>query len=282
KGDEDKISTAIARLLDEDPTLVYENNAETKQLTLSGVSDIHLDVVKSKMKNRYGTKVEFVEPKIAYRETIKKSVQAEGKHKKQSGGHGQYGHVKIEFAPGEEEGLTFSESIFGGSVPKNFHPAVEKGLLEAMEKGVLAGFPVVGLKANLYDGSYHDVDSSEMAFKLAAHLAYKEGLKNANPVILEPLGKLTVTAPDYLMGDVIGDLTKRRGKVLGTDQAENKKGYSIIEAEVPKSEMSNYSIQLRAVTQGRATFTYEVQRYGEVPSNIAQKIIDEHKGDVAE
>ncbi len=282
KGDEDKISQGIAKLLEEDLSLNYVNNAETKQMIISGLGDVHLDVLSSKLKTRFGTSVKLSEEKIAYRETIKKSVQAEGKHKKQSGGHGQYGHVKIEFAPGEGDGLTFSESIFGGSVPKNFHPAVEKGLIEAMEKGVLAGFPVVGLKANLYDGSYHDVDSSEMAFKLAAHLAYKEGLKNASPVILEPLGKLTVTVPDYLMGDVIGDLTKRRGKVLGTDQSEEKKGVSIIEAEVPKSEMSTYSIQLRAITQGRATFTYEVQRYGEVPSNIAQKIIEEHKGDVAE
>ncbi len=280
KGDEDKISQGISKLLEEDLSLNYVNNAETKQMIISGLGDVHLDVLSSKLKTRFGTSVKLSEEKIPYRETIKKSVQAEGKHKKQSGGHGQYGHVKIEFGPGEEEGLTFTESIFGGSVPKNFHPAVEKGLLEAMEKGVLAGFPVVNLKANLYDGSYHDVDSSEMAFKLAAHLAYKEGLKNANPVILEPLGKLTVEIPDSLMGDVIGDLTKRRGKVLGTDQSENKKGVSIIEAEVPKSEMSNYAIQLRAITQGRATFEYQVERYAEVPSNIAQKIIAEHKADV--
>ncbi len=282
KGDEDKISQGITKLLEEDLTVAYQNNAETKQMLISGLGEIHLDVLCAKLKSRFGTSVKLSPEKIPYRETIKKTVQAEGKHKKQSGGHGQYGHVKIEFGPGEAEGLTFTESIFGGSVPKNFHPAVEKGLLEAMEKGVLAGFPVVNLKANLYDGSYHDVDSSEMAFKLAAHLAYKEGLKNANPVILEPLGKLVVTVPDSLMGDVIGDLTKRRGKVLGTDQSPDKKETSIIEAEVPKSEMANYSVQLRAITQGRATFEYTVERYAEVPANIAQKIIEEHKNDVAE
>ncbi len=282
KGDEDKISQGISKLLEEDLTVGYQNNAETKQILISGLGEIHLDVLTAKLKARFGTSVKLSPEKIPYRETIKKSVQAEGKHKKQSGGHGQYGHVKIEFAPGESSGLTFTESIFGGSVPKNFHPAVEKGLLEAMEKGVLAGFPVVNLKANLYDGSYHDVDSSEMAFKLAAHLAYKEGLRNANPVILEPLGKLVITVPDALMGDVIGDLTKRRGKVLGTDQSEEKKGVSIIEAEVPKSEMANYSVQLRAITQGRGTFEYSVERYAEVPSNIAQKIIEEHKADAAE
>ncbi len=280
KGDEDKISQGISKLLEEDLSLNYVNNAETKQMLISGLGEMHLDVLTAKLKARFGTSVKLSEEKIAYRETIKKSVQAEGKHKKQSGGHGQYGHVKIEFGPGEEEGLTFTESIFGGSVPKNFHPAVEKGLIEAMEKGVLAGFPVVNLKANLYDGSYHDVDSSEMAFKLAAHLAYKEGLKNANPVILEPLGKLVVTVPDNLMGDVIGDLTKRRGKVLGTDQSLEQKGTSIIEAEVPKSEMANYSLQLRAITQGRASFEFSVERYGEVPASIAQKIIAEHKADV--
>ncbi|MBE6701593.1 MAG: elongation factor G [Ruminococcaceae bacterium] len=282
KGDEDKISQGITKLLEEDLTVTYQNNAETKQMLISGLGEIHLDVLSAKLKTRFGTSVKLTPEKIAYRETIRKSVQAEGKHKKQSGGHGQYGHVKIEFSPGQEEGLTFTESIFGGSVPKNFHPAVEKGLLEAMEKGVLAGFPVVNLKANLYDGSYHDVDSSEMAFKLAAHLAYKEGLKNANPVILEPMGRLVVTVPDTLMGDVIGDLTKRRGKVLGTDQSTDKKDFSIIESEVPKSEMANYSVQLRALTQGRATFEYSIERYAEVPSNIAQKIIDEHKADVAE
>jgi elongation factor G len=280
KGDEDKISQGISKLLEEDLSLRYFNNAETKQMVISGLGDMHLDVLVSKLKTRFGTSVKLSEEKIAYRETIKKSVQAEGKHKKQSGGHGQYGHVKIEFAPGNEEGLTFTESIFGGSVPKNFHPAVEKGLIEAMQRGVLAGFPVVNLKANLYDGSYHDVDSSEMAFKMAAHLAFKEGLKNASPVLLEPVGNLVVYAPDYFMGDIIGDLTKRRGRVLGTSQDEKNHEITIIEAEAPKSEMSNYAIQLRAMTQGRGTFTFELSGYSEVPSNVAQKIIAEHKDDI--
>ncbi len=282
KGDEDKISQGISKLLEEDLSLRYVNNAETKQMVISGLGDMHLDVLVSKLKARFGASVKLSEEKIAYRETIKKSVQAEGKHKKQSGGHGQYGHVKIEFSPGEAEGLTFTESIFGGSVPKNFHPAVEKGLLESMQKGVLAGFPVVNLKANLYDGSYHDVDSSEMAFKLAANLAFKEGLKNAAPILLEPVGNLTVKVPVDYMGDIIGDLNKRRGMVLGTSQDEKDHNVSIIEAEVPKSEMVTYAIQLRAMTQGRGSFEFEFARYAEVPGSIAQKIIAEHKADIEE
>ena len=277
KGDEDKISLGINRLLEEDLTLKYENNPETKQILISGLGDIHLDVIVSKLKNRFGTSVMLTDPKIAYREAIKKKVQAEGKHKKQSGGHGQYGHVKIEFSPGEEEGLTFTESIFGGSVPKNFHPAVEKGLLESMRKGVLAGFPMISLKANLYDGSYHDVDSSEMSFKLAAGIAYREGLKNANPIILEPIGTLNVSIPESIVGDIIGDLNKRRGRVLGMSPDEHRKGYTIIEAEVPKAEMTDYTITLRSITQGRGRFDYDFTRYEEAPAQIAQKIIADAK-----
>ena len=274
KGDEDKISGGIARLLEEDRTLRYENNAETKQMLVYGLGEQHLDIVMAKLKTRFGVSVRTELPKIAYRETIKKKIDAEGKHKKQSGGHGQYGHVKITFEPSDTEGLTFTESIFGGSVPKNFHPAVEKGLSDCMQKGVLAGYPMMGLKANLFDGSYHDVDSSEMAFKMAASLAYKE-LKNASPALLEPVGSLTVTVPDDYMGDVIGDVSKRRGRILGTSQGE-KHGVSIIDAEVPQSEMTNYSITLRAMTQGRGSFTYAFVRYEEVPAPIAQKIIDEN------
>ena len=277
KGDEDKISSGIARLLEEDLTLKYENNAETKQLTISGMGDIHLDVVCAKLKTRFGTSVVLEEPIIPYRETIKKKVQAEGKHKKQSGGKGQYGHVRIEFAPGEAEGLTFTESVVGGAVPKGFFPAVEKGLLEAMEHGVLAGYPVVNLAANLYDGSYHDVDSSEMAFKLAASLAYKDGLAKANPIILEPVGELKVLIPDSMMGDVIGDLNKRRGRVLGMEASHDKKGYQTVSAEVPKSEMADYTIALRAISQGYGSFTYYFARYEEAPANVAQKIIEEAK-----
>lgn len=277
KGDEDKISSGISKLLEEDLTIKYENNAETKQLLLSGLGDIHLDVVAAKLKSRFGTSIATEVPIIPYRETIKKKVQAEGKHKKQSGGHGQYGHVRIEFSPGEAEGLTFTESVVGGAVPKGFFPAVEKGLEEAMVKGVLAGYPVVHLAANLYDGSYHDVDSSEMAFKLAASLAYKDGLARANPVILEPVGELRVLIPDSMMGDVIGDLNKRRGKVLGMEASHDKKGYQIISAEVPKSEMADYTIALRALSQGYGSFVYRQTGYDEAPSNVAQKIIEEAK-----
>ena len=282
KGDEDKISTAVARMLEEDPTLRYANNAETKQMLLYGLGDTHLDVVVSKLKSRYGASVELVEARVPYRETIKKRVQVEGKHKKQSGGSGQYGHVKITFSPGEAEGLTFTQSVVGGSVPKGFYPAVEKGLLEAMQKGVLAGFPVVNLAADLFDGSYHPVDSNEISFKLAAKLAYKEGLPKANPVILEPVGTLKVRVPDGLVGDVIGDLNKRRGRVLGMNPDEHAKGRTIVEAEVPMAEMANYTIALRALSQGRGVFDYEFTRYEEAPANVAQKIIEDAKKNAVE
>lgn len=282
KGDEDKISTAVARMLEEDPTLCYENNAETKQMLLYGLGDTHLDVVVSKLKSRYGANVELVEARVPYRETIKKRVQVEGKHKKQSGGSGQYGHVKITFSPGEAEGLTFTQSVVGGNVPKGFYPAVEKGLLEAMQKGVLAGFPVVNLAADLFDGSYHPVDSNEISFKLAAKLAYKEGLPKANPVILEPVGTLKVRVPDGLVGDVIGDLNKRRGRVLGMNPDEHAKGRTIVEAEVPMAEMANYTIALRALSQGRGVFDYEFTRYEEAPANVAQKIIEDAKKNAVE
>jgi len=278
KNDEDKISQGIARLIEEDSTLKYFNNAETKQMTISGMGDIHLDVVCSKLKARYGTAVELVEPKIAYRETIKKNVSVEGKHKKQSGGSGQYGHVKITFSPGEEEGLTFTQSVVGGNVPKNFYPAVEKGLQEAMQKGVLAGFPVVNLKADLFDGSYHPVDSNEISFKLAAKLAYKEGLAKANPVILEPVGCLACTVPTSNSGDIMGDVSKRRGRIMGMSES-TRKGYTVIEAEVPTSEMTYYAVQLRAMTQGRGTYTFEFVRYEEAPAEVAQKVIAEAKKD---
>lgn len=277
KGDEDKISTGITKLLEEDYTIKFENNTETKQLVVYGLGDIHLDVFTSKLKSRFNIGVDLSKPKIAYRETIKKTVQAEGKHKKQTGGHGQYGHVRITFGPGEAEGLTFTESVVGGAVPKGFFPAVEKGLLEAMQKGVLAGFPVVNLAANLYDGSYHDVDSSEMAFKIAASLAYKDGLPKANPVILEPVGELKVYVPDSLVGDVIGDLNKRRGRVLGMTAYERKKGYQLVEAEVPKAEMIDYPTVLRAMTQGKGWFTFKITRYEECPAVVAQKVIAEAK-----
>ncbi|MBQ7299121.1 MAG: elongation factor G [Clostridia bacterium] len=281
KGDEDKISSGIAKLLEEDRTLSYENNAETNQMCISGQGDIHLDVIVSKLKNRFGTSVELTKPKVAYRETIKKTVQVEGKHKKQSGGSGQYGHVKVTFSRGEEDGLTFTTSVVGGTVPKNFYPAVQKGLEEAMEKGVLAGFPVVGLKADLFDGSYHPVDSNEISFKLAAKLAYKEGLPKAGPVILEPIGKLCVYVPDSMIGDIIGGVSKSRGTVLGMTPTE-RKGEQMVEAEVPVSEMTDYPITLRAMTQGRGRFTFEFDRYEEAPAEVAPKIIEERKNEIDE
>ncbi len=275
KGDEGKISQGIAKLLEEDLTLRYENNAETKQMLVSGLGDMHLAVLVAKLKSRFGIGVTLAEPKIAYREKITKRVQVEGKHKKQSGGSGQYGHVKITFAPGDAEGLTFTESVVGGAVPKNFFPAVEKGLLESMQKGV-AGFPVIHLAADLFDGSYHDVDSNEISFKLAANLAYKECLKQAAPVLLEPVGDLVIVVPDSLVGDVMGDITKHRGNVMGMDPSE-RPGYTKIKAIAPKSELMDYPIVLRAMTQGRGSFSYDVTGYETVPANIAAKIIEKYK-----
>lgn len=283
KGEEDKLAQGIIKLLDEDKTLKFENNTETKQLLVSGLGDMQLDVVLARLKARNGVSAEYYPPKIAYRETIRKKVQQEGKHKKQSGGKGQFGRVMITFSPGEEDGLTFTTSVVGGAVPKNFFPAVEKGLLEAMHKGVLVGYPMVNLHADLYDGSYHEVDSDELSFKMAASIAYKEGLPKANPVLLEPVGNLKVTIPEAVTGAVMGDLnSKRRGSVLGMDPSEKKPGYTVIEAEVPKAEMADYTIALRAMTQGKGSFTYAVIRYDEVPGNIAQKIIADAKAHAEE
>jgi len=236
---------------------------------------MHIDVLCSKLKNKFGVDVVLSPARVPYREKIRKKVKVQGRHKKQTGGHGQYGDVWIEFEPqSESEELIFEEKIFGGSVPKNFHPAVEKGLREACQKGVLAGYPVVYLKATLVDGSYHEVDSSEMAFKTAAQLAYKAGLPQASPVILEPIGHLKVTVPDTYLGDIMSDLSKRRGNPLGMSVAD---GMQVVEAEVPMAEMSSYAIDLRSMTQGRGSFTFTFSRYEEVPPNIQQKIIDEAK-----
>ena len=277
KGDEDKISGGIARILEEDLTVNYVNNSETKQLVLSGLGDIHLDIIVAKLKSRFGASVTLSKPKLAYRETIKGKSDVEGKHKKQSGGSGQYGHVKIRFSPGEAEGLTFTESVFGGAVPKNFFPAVETGLRECMQKGILAGYPVVNLAAELYDGSYHDVDSNEISFKLAAAIAYREGLPKAKPVILEPVASLKICVPDNYVGDVMGDLPKRRGRVLGIEPIEDGRGTQAVIAEAPMGEMTDYVIALRAMTQGRGRFDMELARYEEVPGPIAEKIIAEAK-----
>ena len=274
--DESKISQSIAKMLEEDLTIRYENNAETKQMLVYGLGDMHLAVLSAKLKNRFGVSVNYDAPKVAYRERITKSVDVEGKHKKQNGGSGQYGHVKIRFAPGQDEGLTFTVSVVGGTVPKNFYPAVEKGLQDAMQKGV-AGFPMVQLAADLYDGSYHDVDSDEISFKTAASLAYKKCLEQAAPVLLEPVGDLDITVPDSLVGDVMGDLNKRRGAVMGMDPAEDKKGYTVVHAIAPKAELAEYPIALRAMTQGRGSFEYAVTGYDTVPGNIAAKIVDDYK-----
>lgn len=276
KGGEEKIALGLARLAEEDPTFQVVQNAETKQMVLSAMGDIHIDVLRSKLRSKFGADTVISDPIVPYREKIKKKVKVEGKHKKQSGGHGQYGHVWIEFEPNREgDDFVFEEKIFGGSVPKNFHPAVEKGLRDSIIHGVLAGYPVVGLKATLVDGSYHDVDSSEMAFKTAASLAYKAGLAQASPVIMEPIGTLKVYIPDSYMGDIIGDLNKRRGRVMGMNPGES--GQQIVEAEVPMAEMASYSIDLRSMTQSRGSFKLRFNRYEEAPANIQQKIIEETK-----
>ena len=270
KGDEGKISQSISKMAEEDYTIRFENDAETKQLLIYGLGDVHLSVLSARLKSRFGLNVRFDTPKVAYREKITKSVDVEGKHKKQNGGSGQYGHVKIRFAPAESEGLEFTVSVVGGTVPKNFYPAVEKGLQDAMAKGV-AGFPLVGLAADLYDGSYHDIDSDEISFKTAASIAYKKCLEMAAPVILEPVGDMDITVPDSLVGDVMGDLNKRRGAVMGMDPA-SRKGYTTVHAVAPKAELVEYPIALRAMTQGRGSFEYKVTGYDTVPGNIAEKI----------
>ena len=270
KGNEEKVASGLNRLADEDPTFSFTINNETHQSILSGAGDIHLDVICSKLKSRFGVDVELSQPIVPYREKIRKKVAVEGKHKKQSGGHGQYGHVKMEFEPYAEGDFLFEEKIFGGSVPKNFHPAVEKGVREAMEQGVLAGYPMVGLKATLLDGSYHDVDSNELSFKMAAKLAYKAGIPQASPVIMEPICSMKVYIPDSYMGDVIGDINKRRGRIMGMNPTDD--GQEII-AEVPMAEISDYAISLRSMTQGRGSFVSQFERYDDAPPQIQEKVI---------
>ncbi len=277
KGDEEKIAQGLTRLMEEDPTISFTTNTETKEQLLSGLGEQHIDVIISKLAAKFGVSVDLRTPRVAYRETIRKTVKVQGKHKKQSGGHGQYGDVWIEFSPHEGEDMIFEEKVFGGSVPKNFFPAVEKGLRDSVLKGTLAGYPVVGLRATLLDGSYHPVDSSEMAFKTAASIAYKEGLPQASPVLLEPIGTLKVTIPDDNMGDVIGDINKRRGRVMGMNPVAGK--MQEIVAEVPMSEMSDFSTAMRSITQGRAEFTLDFERYEEVPANIAAKVIEESRAE---
>ncbi len=276
KGEEDKVAQALGKIAEEDPTVVFETNKETKEMILSGLGEQHLDVVISKLKNKFNVEVKLEAPKVAYRETIRKSVKVQGRHKKQSGGHGQFGDVWIEFEPADNNGLEFAERVVGGAVPKGFFPAVEKGLRDSIKKGTLAGYPMVGLKATLYDGSYHPVDSSEMSFKMAASAAYKAGIPQAGPVLLEPVNTVSVTVPDANMGDIMGEINKRRGRVMGMNPADES-GMQIVEAEAPVAEISDFSVYLRQVTQGRGSYTTAFVRYESVPENIATKIIAESK-----
>ncbi len=276
QGDESKISNAINRLLEEDLSLAYAQDESTLEQIISGLGEQHLASALSKLKNDFGVEIELSVPKIPYKESIRKKVKVQGRHKKQSGGHGQYGDVWIEFEPCISDELVFEEKVFGGAVPKNFFPAVEKGLQECVKKGVLAGFPMVGLKAILVDGSYHPVDSSEMAFKMAATIAYKEGLPQAEPMLLEPIGALNVTVPDENTGDMIGELNKRRGRVLGMTPAE-KTGLTEITAEVPMSEMADFTMLLRQMTQGRGSFVLEVLRYDQLPNHLVAEVIAKNR-----
>ena len=280
RGQEDKVAAGLLRLNEEDPSFSITNNAETHQMVLTGAGDVQLDVLVGKLKSRFGVDAVLQEPRVAYREKIRKTVSKQGRHKKQTGGSGQFGDVWIRFEPCDSEDMVFEEEVFGGSVPKNFFPAVEKGLREACGHGVLAGYPVVNLKAVLYDGSYHPVDSSEIAFKTAAQLAYKAALPEANPVMLEPVGELKVIVPDSYMGDVMGDINKRRGRVTGMSPTDT--GEQVIEAEVPMAEMTSYAIDLRAMTQSRGTFTFHFIRYEDCPPAAQAKAIEEAKALQAE
>ena len=270
KGEDEKVSLGLHRLTEEDPTIRFATNPETKQQILSGLGEMHIDVTVSKLKAKFGVGVGLTVPDVPYREAIRKKVRCEGRHKKQTGGHGQFGHVVIEFEPCDGGDLIFEEKVVGGSVPKNYFPAVEKGLREAVAHGVIAGYPVVGLKATLLDGSYHPVDSSEMAFKLAATLAYKAAIPQGSPVLLEPIGALTVTVPESAMGDVIGEINKRRGRVLGMDHLEG--GHDTLQAEAPMAELHDFSTALRSITQGRGEFTLTFARYEEAPPQVAQAV----------
>lgn len=275
KGDDEKISQGLAKLMSEDKTFTVVRDHETHQTIISGTGEQHLTVICSKLEGKFGVGVKLTDPKVAYRESIRTKVKAEGKHKKQSGGHGQYGHVIMEFEPTDSDELVFEEKVFGGSVPKNFFPAVEKGIKDSMQHGVLAGYPVVNLKATLLDGSYHPVDSSEMAFKTAASIAFKEGLPKAKPVILEPVGTVKATVPNSCTGDVVGDLNRRRGRILGMNPKDEKN--TEVEAIVPAAEMLKYATDLRALSNGRGSFEFVRTGYEETPPNISEKIIEAAK-----
>ncbi|BDF78786.1 elongation factor G [Pyramidobacter piscolens] len=276
RADEDKLGTAVRRITEEDPTVSFEKNAETNDNILSGMGNLHLDIVLAKLKDRFGVNLKTRVPQVAYRETIRKSAKAQGKHKKQTGGHGQYGDVYIEFSPLERgEGFVFEDKITGGTVPRQYIPAVEKGLRECLNKGVLAAFPTVDFKASLYFGSYHDVDSSEMAFKTAAHLAFKKGMAEASPILLEPVMDVKVIVPDQYLGEIMGDFNTRRGRIMGVDTLGH---LQVVNAQVPQAEMFQYAINLRSMTSGRGTYEMNFSHYDPVPDEITKKIVSERQG----
>ncbi len=272
KGEEEKVANGLRKLMEEDPTIAFSIDEETREQVLAGMGDQHIKNIVAKLKSKFGVEVTLSIPRVAYRETITRKVEVQGRHKKQSGGHGQFGDVWIRFEPCESDDLVFAEEVFGGAVPKNYFPAVEKGLRECVAKGLVAGYPVVGLKATLYDGSYHPVDSSEMAFKTAASLAFKKLNPDAKPAILEPIGNLTVLVPDDNVGDIMSDVTQRRGMVVGQGAADEPKMQKL-EAEVPMGEMGDFSTALRQITQGRGSFSLSFARYQQAPANVAEKVI---------
>ena len=280
RADEDKLSSAMHKMLEEDPILTFKKNVETGDSVLSGMGNLHLNIVLARIKERYGVELETRTPQVPYRETIRKSAKAQGKHKKQSGGHGQYGDVHLEFSPlPTGEGFVFEDKIVGGAIPRQYIPAVEKGLREALVNGVLAGFQTVDFKATLYFGSYHDVDSSEMAFKTAAHLAFRKGMTEATPVLLEPVMNVEVTVADEYLGDIMGDMNTRRGRIMGVDAMGS---LQILKAQVPLSEMFKYSVQLRSMTSGRGDFIMEYSHYDPVPEEISQKIVAQRQAEKEE
>ena len=276
KGDEEKIGNGLSKLIQEDQTLKQELNLETHQNILWGMGDLHLSITRDKLKEKYDVEIDMVTPQVAYKETIKKEAKAEYKYKKQSGGRGQFGHVFIDLKPLKSgEGFQFTDSIFGGAIPKGYIPGVEKGIREALDTGILAKFPVIDVGVNLYDGSYHTVDSSEMAFKIAASMAFKKGMQDAAPIILEPIMELEILVPDKYMGDIIGDINSKRGKIISMTPTSNKK--QLIRASVPQSEAFNYSVDLTSLTQGRGRFSQKFLKYEELPYNLTEKLMEERK-----
>jgi elongation factor G len=278
KGDEDKLGSAMAKLVEADPTIRLSKNSETKETILTGMGDTHLEIVLERLQQKFGVEVTSKKPKIPYRETIRSTVQSEGRHKKQTGGRGQYGHVWMTLEPLPEGGFEFAEKVFGGAVPRQYFPAVEKGVREALNEGVLAGYPVTGLRVTLYDGSFHPVDSSELAFKLAAILSFKNGMEKANPVLLEPVMNVEVTVPEQFMGDIMGDFNSRRGRILGMESRDG--GVQVIRATAPLAELADYAIVLKSITQGRGTFKMEFFQYDETPARLAEEIIEKHKAEL--